>query len=109
MYHVSAQGVDERMINVHYYDYYIRARQITMIIIKMTMILTKMSMIMLILITTVHLVSSSERKANRTVLTCGLGHNRGGGGGKWSECTFFTLLIHNSFKAREEKLNCERF
>ena len=26
MYHVSAQGVDERMINVHYYYYY---RQIT--------------------------------------------------------------------------------
>ena len=24
MYHVSAQGVDERMINVHYYYYYIR-------------------------------------------------------------------------------------
>ena len=23
MYHVSAQGVDERMINVHYYYYYI--------------------------------------------------------------------------------------
>ena len=23
MYHVSAQGVDERMINVHYYRYYI--------------------------------------------------------------------------------------
>ena len=22
MYHVSAQGVDERMINVHYYYYY---------------------------------------------------------------------------------------
>ena len=22
MYHVSAQGVDERMTNVHYYDYY---------------------------------------------------------------------------------------
>ena len=24
MYHVSAQGVDERMINVHYYYYYDR-------------------------------------------------------------------------------------
>ena len=24
MYHVSAQGVDERMINVHYYYYYYR-------------------------------------------------------------------------------------
>ena len=24
MYHVSAQGVDERMINVHYYYYYER-------------------------------------------------------------------------------------
>ena len=23
MYHVSAQGVDERMINVHYYYYYV--------------------------------------------------------------------------------------
>ena len=23
MYHVSAQGIDERMINVHYYYYYI--------------------------------------------------------------------------------------
>ena len=23
MYHVSAQGVEERMINVHYYYYYI--------------------------------------------------------------------------------------
>ena len=23
MYHVSAQGVDERMINVHYYYYYL--------------------------------------------------------------------------------------
>ena len=22
MYHVSAQGIDERMINVHYYYYY---------------------------------------------------------------------------------------
>ena len=22
MYHVSAQGIDERMINVHYYHYY---------------------------------------------------------------------------------------
>ena len=22
MYHVSAQDVDERMINIHYYDYY---------------------------------------------------------------------------------------
>ena len=26
MYHVSAQGVDERMVNVHYYYYYARAR-----------------------------------------------------------------------------------
>ena len=25
MYHVSAQGVDERMINVHYYYYYLCA------------------------------------------------------------------------------------
>ena len=25
MYHVSAQGVDERMINVHYYYYYLVA------------------------------------------------------------------------------------
>ena len=25
MYHVSAQGVDERMINVHYYNYYLLA------------------------------------------------------------------------------------
>ena len=108
MYHVSAQGVNEGMINVHYY-YYIKARQITMMIIKMTMILKKTLMIMLMLITTVHLVSSSERKENRTVLTCGLGHNRGGDGGKWSECTFFTLLIFNSFKAKEEKLNCARF
>ena len=24
MYHVSAQGIDERMINVHYYYYYYR-------------------------------------------------------------------------------------
>ena len=24
MYHVSAQGVDERMINVYYYYYYLR-------------------------------------------------------------------------------------
>ena len=23
MYHVSAQGIDERMINVHYYYYYL--------------------------------------------------------------------------------------
>ena len=23
MYHVSAQGIDERMINVHYYYYYV--------------------------------------------------------------------------------------
>ena len=27
MYHVSAQGVDERMINVHYYYYYMRCDQ----------------------------------------------------------------------------------
>ena len=27
MYHVSAQGVDERMINVHYYDYYMQRLQ----------------------------------------------------------------------------------
>ena len=26
MYHVSAQGVDERMINVHYYYYYTAGR-----------------------------------------------------------------------------------
>ena len=26
MYHVSAHGVDERMINVHYYYYYLRER-----------------------------------------------------------------------------------
>ena len=26
MYHVSAQGIDERMINVHYYYYYIDIR-----------------------------------------------------------------------------------
>ena len=26
MYHVSAQGVDERMINVHYYYYYLFLR-----------------------------------------------------------------------------------
>ena len=25
MYHVSAQGIDERMINVHYYYYYYMA------------------------------------------------------------------------------------
>ena len=25
MYHVSAQGIDERMINVHYYYYYMHA------------------------------------------------------------------------------------
>ena len=28
MYHVSAQGVDERMINVHYYCYYYASRKI---------------------------------------------------------------------------------
>ena len=27
MYHVSAQGVDERMINVHYYYYYKETRK----------------------------------------------------------------------------------
>ena len=27
MYHVSAQGVDERMINVHYYYYYYYYKQ----------------------------------------------------------------------------------
>ena len=25
MYHVSAQGIDERMINVHYYYYYLKS------------------------------------------------------------------------------------
>ena len=25
MYHVSAQGIDERMINVHYYHYLVEA------------------------------------------------------------------------------------
>ena len=28
MYHVNAQGIDERMINVHYYYYYIRSLNI---------------------------------------------------------------------------------
>ena len=28
MYHVSAQGVDERMINVHYYYYYLLAKSL---------------------------------------------------------------------------------
>ena len=28
MYHVSAQGVDERMINVHYYYYYYYSRTV---------------------------------------------------------------------------------
>ena len=28
MYHVSAQGVDERMINVHYYYYHPQDREI---------------------------------------------------------------------------------
>ena len=27
MYHVSAQGVDERMINVHYYYYWFKGEQ----------------------------------------------------------------------------------
>ena len=29
MYHVSAQGVDERMINVHYYYYYLNLRHVS--------------------------------------------------------------------------------
>ena len=29
MYHVSAQGIDERMINVHYYYYYRERVKIT--------------------------------------------------------------------------------
>ena len=29
MYHVSAQGIDERMINVHYYYYYDIAVKLT--------------------------------------------------------------------------------
>ena len=28
MYHVSAQGVNERMINVHYYYYYVEVTQV---------------------------------------------------------------------------------
>ena len=31
MYHVSAQGVDERMINVHYY-YYFQSRELRFIL-----------------------------------------------------------------------------
>ena len=27
MYHVSAQGIDERMINVHYYYYYYKVEE----------------------------------------------------------------------------------
>ena len=27
MYHVSAQGLDERMINVHYYYYYVQRHE----------------------------------------------------------------------------------
>ena len=28
MYHVSTQGIDERMINVHYYYYYIEMKNV---------------------------------------------------------------------------------
>ena len=31
MYHVSAQGVDDRMINVHYYYYYCQTHDGTVI------------------------------------------------------------------------------
>ena len=34
MYHVSAQGVDERMINVHYYYYYVETGQKTMVFLE---------------------------------------------------------------------------
>ena len=33
MYHVSAQGIDERMINVHYYYYYYQGQALVNLVV----------------------------------------------------------------------------